>query len=473
MFPEAIAVLTILDEKRLSAQKTQGSRPLSCYSKACLDLRETILSTMPVTINTVPLLQEVGLSYDRQRYFDRAAKILQEVCLLERRYPQWHGFSLLMTLHMLQTVYLEQEKLDKSAAVGKEALAVVGDERADFKQLKALTELRLAETLLKLGKPAEAQRYYEQGLAVIKPDGDFFVWCNINLGSIYCSQARWSDVERQLKTGLDFCDRANLSNRMKAITLINMGWLFHHQRQYALAVPRFKWAIRLMGDSAYTDLSTTGLLDGLIDSLRHLHKYDEANDYVRQALAVQDKAGKSFRSEVAWTRMMLAMILSDKGNRSDAQSIIEDSIEVRKKCNGADDMRAATGTLHLGLIYLQDKKIQQAESCFTECVDIASRHITNNNPTFLMDASNGLAAALTCQHKFGQAQSALERSLSACSEDCALVNVPLTTLQDTADHLLNLYKLQKKDVASQAPYRKVLSSIDRRRKMDRAKSISR
>jgi tetratricopeptide (TPR) repeat protein/Cdc6-like AAA superfamily ATPase len=176
-----------------------------------------------------------------------------------------------------------RQRYDKALSIRRD----VGDRAGEAAVLNNIALVSQA-----IGQPQQALNLFEQILSITREVGDRAGEAQTlnNLAAMYLIIGQAPQAQMRFEQALSI--RHEIDDQMgAATTLHNIGWLYHTTGQVQQALKYYDQALskrRKIGDSA-GEAETLGLLAGL--NYQHLHRPEEAAEYLKQAIALLETAG--------------------------------------------------------------------------------------------------------------------------------------------------------------------------------------
>lgn len=106
--------------------------------------------------------------------------------------------------------------------------------------------------------------------------------------------------------------------------------------------------------------------------------YDEAIDYLSQALEIYDENERLDTNAKAGTQSLMGTIMHDMGDFSVADSLLRNAVSIRRELNSPTDL--AISMNYLAMLLNDQGKFEEAEPIYKEVLDIQNRYLDPNDP---------------------------------------------------------------------------------------------
>jgi tetratricopeptide (TPR) repeat protein len=304
----------------------------------------------------------------------------------------------------------------------------INDRRGEQRTLN-----RLGTLAMDVGQMAEAQGYFEQGLAITREIGDRLGEGAIlgNLGLLAKRLSQSDEAERKYKQALDILQEGGDQLRVGNV-LNNLGLLCAEQGRIDEAIHYYEQALtvrRQVNDrrgEGHT-LGNLGLLFG------NLGQTEKARAYYEEALAIQRALGE--RSKEGATLNNLGTLAYFLGQLHEAVEHFEQALVLAREVSDRHSEALTLG--NLGEMAILQGRLEEAAAYLKRALNIARTigdrreegRIRANLGTLARDAGNPEEAAHYYQEALGIARDAHDRS----SEGDVLDNLGL--LASLSNHL--------------------------------------
>ena len=120
--------------------------------------------------------------------------------------------------------------------------------------------------------------------------------------------------------------------------------------------------------TAHAEELTWDELNAKVTDFYKQQQFSTAAGYGKEALDMARKSGTP--EQLATSLNNFAMVQTHLGRFGEAEELNKEALQVRQKAFGVNDPRVGVSWNNLGLIYLLEKKMDDAEQCFLEVVRI-------------------------------------------------------------------------------------------------------
>jgi tetratricopeptide (TPR) repeat protein len=134
-------------------------------------------------------------------------------------------------------------------------------------------------------------------------------------------------------------------------------------------------------------------------------KPDEAIALERESIARRKKLlnGKPANHDLAWSLDNLAVLLKQKGEVAEAESLFREALPVWRQCVGNNHPYVANTLDHLAALLTKQGKQAEAEDCIRECLEIRRQLLGEKHPDTI-NARNSLIELLKKEGKDAEAE---------------------------------------------------------------------
>jgi tetratricopeptide (TPR) repeat protein len=187
-----------------------------------------------------------------------------------------------ITMNDLGDVALSRGRLEEAQRHYESALTILPE--VGHRRVEGITLSNLGQLAQDRGSPDEAQAYYEQALAIAREVQDLLGESNrlTALGNLAQDQEHWEDAEHYFRAALD----RDLGNPRKvAVDLIDLADVLEAQGHRSEAEVHLNESLAIFREAG-NGVGESSLLATLGRWARDLERWDDAEGYIREALAI-------------------------------------------------------------------------------------------------------------------------------------------------------------------------------------------
>jgi len=178
-------------------------------------------------------------------------------------------------------------------------------------------------------------------------------------------ERRWADAEQSYLAALKEAEAVNLPDTRLAVTLNDLGLLYHVQRRWAdaeasLSKARAAWENLGDGPTPQQGLATT--LNNLGENYRLQRDFTQAEPLLRRGLEIREKILRPDHPEIGISLNNLGRLADVQGDFSRAEDLYRRALTVLEK-SGPDTQSVATVLASLGVMYYRQGRYVQATLC--------------------------------------------------------------------------------------------------------------
>ncbi|MCG8408011.1 MAG: serine/threonine-protein kinase [Phycisphaerales bacterium] len=220
----------------------------------------------------------------------------------------------------------------------------------------------------------EAERVQFESLAMYRrlfgPSHPEVVQSQILCGELLHCRARYQDAERMLSSALSVSQNLEDNRKLEAQCLLILSFILHK-----------------------------------------LGEYDQAEDYVRQAIAIDRAFGRDKKRLFAGSLKTLSMICYSRGNLSGALAAQSEALTILRRWYGDDESLSTRDSIKrtAGLLWAHGDYVK-AEKLFRETLAWSEKNPEEPDTDLLMNI-NSLGVVLRDQGKYEEAEQFLRRAL--------------------------------------------------------------
>jgi tetratricopeptide (TPR) repeat protein len=203
-----------------------------------------------------------------------------------------------------------------------------------------------------------------------------------------------------------------------------------YQQEQALAIEYFSKAADLQKELGLEeDLAST------LSNLAYLYssqgRYDQAEPLLVQALELRKRLLQEDHPNVATSLNNLALLYKSQGRYAEAEPLLVQALELRKRLLGEDHPDVATSLNNLAALYDSQGRYDQAEPLYLQALELWKRLLGEDHPD-VATSINNLAALYDSQGRYAEAEplylQALELRKRLLGEDHPNVATSLNNL---------------------------------------------
>jgi tetratricopeptide (TPR) repeat protein len=301
---------------------------------------------------------------------------------------------------------------------------------------------RLVQAVLKQGMDEATQRSWaERAVRSVDrafPFGDFSTW---TLCERLVAQAR-ACAQLIDEWRFEFPE----ARRLLDVT----GTYLSDRWRLTAAEPLLKRALAIIGpehpDVAWTLLSLGVLYD-------RQGRYEAAEPFFVQALAIQEKALGPDHSDLAWGLYDLAVLYDRQGRYEASESLFVRALALQEKARGPEHLDVVLPLQGLAVLYDRQGRHAEAKPLFNRALTIRERALGPDNPDVAWSLQT-LALSYHNQGRYAEAEPLFERAL-AIRERTLGLNHP--DVARSLDNLAVLYYNQGRHAEAEAFHKRALS----------------
>jgi tetratricopeptide (TPR) repeat protein len=344
-----------------------------------------------------------------------AERLAQRALGIARRSYGRRSQDLISFIATLALIREEEGRFEDAVRLREEGLQLVGDaKKPNTVRARALFEL--ARTLERQGKFHEAEKLYDQAIAMasdgradrrqVVPDA------LLGLASLRRAEGRFSEAEQFARQALAEAETLWGGDSLQVVDpLLRLGDLYTKQNKPDEARPALKRAIAII-ESRYgpadTSLAIPLELFGLLE--RDQGNYERAETMTRRAIAlIEAHDGPEDRHLVSLLSLVGALV-SERGNHMDAIQILERGLTVAEKAYGRNDTRTTQFLAQLAYVRDLIDDPAGAERLHREEIAALQGRPEPNDPV-LAGAFERFADFLESQDRYDEAVEAKRQSM--------------------------------------------------------------
>jgi tetratricopeptide (TPR) repeat protein len=265
-----------------------------------------------------------------------------------------------------------------------------------------LADQQRAETLEALGdvyvtedEVSKAEQAFAESLAIYKKlsDKSNTVILMRNLGAIYSLEGRPDDALRILEEALKLTKTIPGPNPSLMAEVLNaLGITYYRQGNTKKAEALFNQALQMISASGIM-FDTTDLLTNLGAVYIAKHKFQKAEDLLKQGLKVKEAEVGPAHPDLTFMLVGLGVLYTDSGRYTDAEEQYLRAVKILESRKPEFDTRIARILHALSTAYSKARRKTEAETVLAQAAVIARRYL-NQHPdlaTILEDYSTMLS----------------------------------------------------------------------------------
>ncbi len=321
-----------------------------------------------------------------------------------------------------------------------------------------LTELfAVSDPSQSLGETITARELLDQGAAKMKADTSLAPEVRAALletiGAVYRSLGLLASARPLLAEAVDLRRRAGGGSIELATSLSHLGLLDNDQGEFQAAQASFEEARALLvalPDASPADLATT--LDNLAVARFYQGDFEAAEDLQREAVAVRRRDGEP-TAELARDLHNLASTLQSRGKHAEAELVLRESLDLRRKLLGDEHPDIAASLNNLAWLLHDKQRLEEAEPLYREALAIQRKVYGREHPAIAATLNN-LGVLLDRRHLLADSEPLLREALAMRVELLGVEHPDVGTSSQTLGALL----AQKGDlVEAERLYRQALA----------------
>jgi serine/threonine protein kinase/tetratricopeptide (TPR) repeat protein len=297
---------------------------------------------------------------------------------------------------------IRRNKLAVSAAVVIGVVLVLGIAGSTWQAIRA-TRAEREQTRLRVAAQAEARTSWQ--VARLWKDTMEGVGPSVALG-------RDTELLREIldKAAQRTLDQLTNNPAVCADLLNTIAHVYHELGLFTQMEEVASQNLRLnrtgLGDApaAATALAQLG------DALRHLGRFDQAEEYLRAAMAIRKQLFGEESLEMAASLNDLAELFKNRGEYKPAEKLYRQALALREELQGKDHVELAGALNNLAVVLRRMGKYREAEELLRRSLTIRRKHLGIEHPDLVGTLGN-LGSVLEDQGKLGEAEDAYRLDL--------------------------------------------------------------
>jgi tetratricopeptide (TPR) repeat protein len=238
---------------------------------------------------------------------------------------------------------------------------------------------------------------------------------------------------------------------------LNRGESQNYQKEQALAIQYLCKAIDLQKQFGLEeDLATS--LNNLAVLYESQGRYNQAEPLLEQALELKKRLLGEDHPDVATTLNNLAGLYESQGRYNQAEPLLEQALQLTKRQLGEDhpDL-VATSLNNLAGLYYSQGRYDEAEPLYRQALELTKHHLGENHPD-LATSLNNLAGLYYSQGRYTEAKPLYEQALELTKRHLG-ENHP--ALANSLNNLAGLYYSQGRYTEAEPLYEQALELCER------------
>jgi len=446
----------------------------------------------------IALIVQAGIFQGEGKYQEAEELYLKGIKLFEEKGETQSNNYITANLN-LASLYYAQENYNKALPLYETALKAAEQSGGTNSKIYAIAANGLALEYEALLRFEEAAQLYETSLQILESKGEnnspeYAKMLN-DVAGFYRKTSQYEKAEnlykdaRKLRESLE----GNESN-VYAETVMDMALLYYEQRKYQEALPLAEEALQIRKNLGNAHPLYAISLYNTANILTATKNYNNAEEYYKQALAIQQNVFGVESLESSASLNNLGELYEKQGRYIEAENAYLQALEIRKKYNENNKANYIRTLENLANLYVIDEKYEEAAAFYQEVVkyrseqkntqpkeyaqtlnqlagleyvtgqfEISGQHyeealqiyeqtFTNDDPTYINNLNN-LAGIYQRRGRFVEAEELLEKARTAGLEILGK-NHPDYSL--SLNNLATLYKSMGEYSEAEAMYSEVL-----------------
>jgi tetratricopeptide (TPR) repeat protein len=300
-------------------------------------------------------------------------------------------------------------------------------ERAEAEAETAKQTTRFLVDLFKISDPSEARgntvtarEMLDKGAARIDREltsqPDVRATLMDTVGTVYMGLGLYKEARPLLTRAVD--QRRNLPGTSPVVlsdSLSHLGELAYWQADLPLAEKSYREAIAYESAQPATPQNRAARaksLHGLGEVLQSAGRYGDAENSLREALAIQRQVLRPVHADIARTLQDLALVMDDRGHLKEAIPVMREALDMQRALNGSQPGPGlALAIDDLGALLYEAGDYDAAEKLYLESLAMRHRLLGDKHPLIAMTLSN-LAAVRQTKGDLTGAEAMLRQALA-------------------------------------------------------------
>ncbi len=236
---------------------------------------------------------------------------------------------------------------------------------------------RLGLTYLHQNQAQKAENAFQRALDIkersLGPNHKDLSTSLMGLVTVHSNQHKLGEAEEYAIRYLAIAEKAFGSDALRVIIGLDMLAAIHgRKKQYSKAEDLYTRALLARQNSNANTLEVANNLFNIATNIYHQARLKEAEDFVSQALKIQEEVLGRDHVEVARALSLLMSIYIMQGNTEDIEPVATRIITIQKNAAKADSLDLLITTpLQLAYYFAKTKDYQKAKSYFSLALDTA------------------------------------------------------------------------------------------------------
>ena len=277
--------------------------------------------------------------------------------------------------------FIESTTKEAQATIAKKAVQILQEDGVD----RALKYLQ--ETI-----STEAQRHKERGRELAEAS---LLRAELHLNTLDYDRARSA-----IKQAVDF-------DYTWWVPHNRLGLFFYRQAQWTAAEAEYKEAQRFVD----SEKNTATVLNNLALLLKATNRREEAEPFLRQALAIDEKIFGAEHPEVAANLSNLAQLLRAMNRLAEAEDLIKKALAIDEKHYGAEHPKVASRLSNLASLFKATNRLAEAEPLMKRALAIDEKHYRPEHPEVAASLNN-LASLFKATNRLAEAEPLMKKALA-------------------------------------------------------------
>jgi tetratricopeptide (TPR) repeat protein len=275
------------------------------------------------------------------------------------------------------------------------------------------------------------------------------------LGNLYHSQGRYAEAEPLLKKALELCSSLlGQDHPDVATSLNNLAELYESQGRYSEAEPLHVRSLLILEQQLGQNHSDVALsLNNLAGLYKAQGRYSEAEPLYVRSLSIWEQQLGQDHPNVATSLNNLAGLYEAQGRYSEAEPLYIRSLSIREQRLGQDHPSVAQSLNNLAALYTSQDRYSDAEPLYVRSLSIREQQLGKDHPDVARSLNN-LAGLYDAQGRYSEAEPLHERSLSIRDQQLGQDHPDVA---QSLNNLAGLYKAQGRYSEAEPLYVRSLS----------------
>ena len=295
------------------------------------------------------------------------------------------------------TWLIKMNATDKGPSITENYIKVM---RLDTEKLSF--PIMLGIVMCSMSEYNKSQQYFEKMLA--DPNGEDPASIEYHIGRALDLQKDWEGARKHYDQAYELMIKSEPKRIEDSTRVLNdIGNTLVYQEKDDEALEFFRKALAMQENyhtSGHASIAFT--LNNIGSTLTYQGKYDEALELHRRALIIQEKFCPSDHVEISNTLTNIGTMLSYQEKYDEALEFHQRALKIKEKYYPSDDIKITTSYVGIGTVLLGQQKYNEAFEFFQRALEIQenyyhSGHIDTANTL------NSMAAIHRAQEKYDEA----------------------------------------------------------------------